>query len=424
MLGTAAMLMPLLLLAVGAIHGLVNSTEILDEVVEEAFEEQEPVLNLEKLVMISEMEGHDFLFYHSDGELASYLRAERDVESAFKGALAAPFGDDEESRLVRKAFARWSEAHEALMAYSRGDETVPPRVAAERFTHGMRDTLGFLGEIKTIIRREIEDNVVGVYASEMKLMFFTIVVFILGLAAFLAAGISLARSVLRPVGALKESVGRFAAGDFAHRVEVTSGNELGELGAAFNNMAGRLQRVQTELEDMSILDGLTGLFNHREFYRLLSEEHSRAIRYGYTYSVMMIDADNFKDVNDSCGHLAGDQALLRLATLVKKCVRDTDKAARYGGDEIAVIMPGTGEAGALAIAARIREALDSEAIAGCPQDPEKEMKLSVSIGVAEFTVDMGSEYELVRKADEALFTAKKAGRNQIVGSVRTPLPGP
>lgn len=417
--GTAAMLMPLLLLAAGSIYGLAVSADILYEVVEEAVEEQEPVLLLEKLIIIAEMEGHDFLFYHRGEELESYRSAGQDVEETFRKALAAPFGDDEEKKLIREAFAQWKGAHESILAYSTGDENVPVRMAAEQFTHGMRDAIASLSKVKDIVHREIEDNVVGVYAAEVRLLVFIGVVFVVGLAGALTAGVSMARSVLRPVGALKKSVRKLADGDFGHRVEVDSGDELGDLASAFNDMAGRLQRIQAELEDMSVLDGLTGLCNHREFYRILNAEHGRAVRYGYTYSVLMIDVDHFKDVNDTCGHLAGDEVLRKLASIVKECVRDTDRVARYGGDEISVIMPGTGEAGAVAIAVRIRDTLVSRAVAICPERPEKDVMLSVSIGVAEFAEDMKSEYEIVRKADDALLMAKKAGRNQVVGTVRT-----
>lgn len=254
------------------------------------------------------------------------------------------------------------------------------------------------------------------------------VLLVVGIATFLMA-MRLERQVIQPVRRLTEATRRFASGDVTARAMVVGDDELADLGATFNQMAGQIvlhtQRLEEEirartsdleeanrrLEALAVTDGLTGLFNRRRFEEVLSLEVRRAQRLGTPLSLLMIDVDHFKVYNDTHGHPAGDEVLRRLALLVKERVRSTDIACRYGGEEFAVILPGTSRTDALILANDLRLIVESHPF----EDEETQPGgcLTISIGVATYPSDAGDEIALVRAADQALYLAKQGGRNRV-----------
>jgi diguanylate cyclase (GGDEF)-like protein len=183
------------------------------------------------------------------------------------------------------------------------------------------------------------------------------------------------------------------------------------------SLQDQLRATQRKLEEQSITDGLTGLRNRRFFDERLPEEFRRAQRYTDPVSLIMIDLDHFKLVNDRHGHQAGDQVLREAAALVRRSIRDTDIGARYGGEEFAVILPKTHLSGALAVAERIWRELGQQAFrvaaAGADGQPG-EIRVTASIGLAFYpSKDITAPESLVKYADEALYTAKRSGRNTI-----------
>ena len=178
----------------------------------------------------------------------------------------------------------------------------------------------------------------------------------------------------------------------------------------------RLKEMQHKLEEQSITDGLTGLRNRRFFDERLREEFLRAQRFGDYLSLIMVDLDHFKQVNDRHGHQAGDAVLRESAVLIRGSVRDPDICARYGGEEFAVILPKTHMSGALAVAERIWRAVGAKEfpLGADGPTPQKTLRVTASIGVAFYpSKDIGSADLLVRFADQALYEAKRQGRNSI-----------
>jgi diguanylate cyclase (GGDEF)-like protein len=173
-----------------------------------------------------------------------------------------------------------------------------------------------------------------------------------------------------------------------------------------------LAATNKHLEELAVLDEKTGLHNFRAFQQRLTAEWKRAERYKIPLSLILFDLDNFKDVNDSYGHQAGDQTLQEFAMLVAGGARANDVAARYGGEEFAMILPHTDGEMAVRVAERIRLAV-SEFVFLEGSTP---LQITVSGGVATYhsTPDIGSVDDLVRAADRALYKAKKQGRNCIV----------
>jgi diguanylate cyclase (GGDEF)-like protein len=172
-----------------------------------------------------------------------------------------------------------------------------------------------------------------------------------------------------------------------------------------------IQKANERLEYLAVTDGLTGLYNHRYFRQRFEEEFERARRYLLPLSCMIIDVDNFKSVNDTYGHLQGDAVLRTLAACTLQSVRKSDIVARYGGEEIVVIMPQTPIDGARIEAERVRREIEETHFEGIPE----ERRITVSVGVAEFDQqEMLDSEALIRLADGALYRAKHEGKNKVV----------
>jgi diguanylate cyclase (GGDEF)-like protein len=178
----------------------------------------------------------------------------------------------------------------------------------------------------------------------------------------------------------------------------------------------KLREAQRKLEEQSVTDALTGLKNRRFFDERLHEEFRRAQRYGDYLSLIMIDLDHFKEVNDRFGHPAGDLVLREAASLIRASIRDPDICARYGGEEFAVILPKTHMSGALAVAERIWRELGAKdyavSVAAATRAPT--IRVTASLGVAFYpSKDISTGEILLRVSDQALYQAKRAGRNTI-----------
>jgi diguanylate cyclase (GGDEF)-like protein/PAS domain S-box-containing protein len=178
----------------------------------------------------------------------------------------------------------------------------------------------------------------------------------------------------------------------------------------------KLNEIEKMGEDallLSYIDDLTGAYNHRFFIEQLTMEVERQKRYPSPLSLLMIDIDYFKQYNDTNGHLAGDEALRAIAILIRRGVRQTDIVARYGGEEFSAILINTGKQGAREIAERVRRNVVETSFPNEKAQPDGDV--TVSIGVATFSPSSSTLTDLIREADNALYRAKKAGRNRVEG---------
>ena len=168
----------------------------------------------------------------------------------------------------------------------------------------------------------------------------------------------------------------------------------------------QLAQENLELQRASLTDALTGIGNRAALDQRLDEEIARAQRHGAARSLMLADADHFKQYNDTCGHPAGDVVLQMLARVLRRRTRASDFVARYGGEEFAVLLTTTGRDSARRVAEQIRAAVEAT------EFPER--KVTISAGVASFGGNIRDRESLLRAADEALYAAKRGGRNRVV----------
>ncbi|NTV14874.1 MAG: GGDEF domain-containing protein [Desulfobulbaceae bacterium] len=172
-----------------------------------------------------------------------------------------------------------------------------------------------------------------------------------------------------------------------------------------------LQRICV-LELESNTDPLLGIHNRRYLDRRLSDEVSRARRYSLPLALLMIDVDHFKKVNDTFGHQLGDQVLIKTAGLIANSIREVDVVARYGGEELVVILPSTPAANAAILAERLRQAVETQIIIpSAPGGPD--IRITISIGIAGLSQEITTPATLLEGADAAMYRAKSTGRNRV-----------
>lgn len=187
--------------------------------------------------------------------------------------------------------------------------------------------------------------------------------------------------------------------------------DSGHVLVAHGNITDR-KMIELELARMAHTDVLTGLNNRRQFLQLSETELSRISRYGGALSVLMLDIDHFKRINDTHGHQAGDSVIQMLASICREQLRDLDVIGRIGGEEFAVTMPNADYAQAMQIAERLRHAIDVASVP-LPQGPS--LRFTVSMGVTTLSNAREHLKRLLDQADQALYQAKKNGRNRVCG---------
>jgi diguanylate cyclase (GGDEF)-like protein len=176
-------------------------------------------------------------------------------------------------------------------------------------------------------------------------------------------------------------------------------------------LARELKEANETLRGLAFKDGLTGLFNHRYFQEHMEKEVQRADRYKRTLSLIMIDIDHFKKINDTYGHPVGDIVIRSIANLFENTIRKSDTAARYGGEEFALILPETDIKGAVILAERLRKMAEQMEI----EADGNKIKVTISIGIATYDPSAGlrSKAEIIDAADRALYNSKQTGRNKL-----------
>ncbi|OKY28002.1 MULTISPECIES: sensor domain-containing diguanylate cyclase [Thalassotalea] len=171
-----------------------------------------------------------------------------------------------------------------------------------------------------------------------------------------------------------------------------------------------LEQANAELAILSQTDGLTKLFNRTHWERCLEAEYKRWTRSQHASSLVMIDIDRFKDVNDNYGHVVGDEVIRHLSSVIRKHVRETDVSGRYGGEEFAILLSDTAIENAQTFAERLRAEIESALV----QHNDIDVKYTISLGLAEVEPSIKNYEAWIECADAALYRAKESGRNKVV----------
>ncbi len=358
---------------------------------------------------------YNYLAWGSPHESGLFEQRADDVEAAFEDILRLPTVTEQQRQLLTNARDEWKAALNVARAIFMITKQSPVDTdhlvdASAMFQNHITTVSSMLFESQNLRIASI-DEYRQIVSSRHQLM--TVVMFLCfagALLIFSIASLTLSRHVLRPLRLLNEGIARYGNGELSHRIEHDAHNELGELARGINEMATRLEHDQIALANLAIRDSLTNLYNRREFERLLEDELHRAQRYLHPLSMLLIDVDNFKLINDSYGHLAGDLALQMVSTVINAISRKGDVVGRIGGDELAVLLPETPIEEAMILAERIRKQITRHTL---PGDDSDKLQLTLSIGVATTSNEIITTRQLFDAADRAMYLAKTGGRNRV-----------
>jgi diguanylate cyclase (GGDEF)-like protein len=228
---------------------------------------------------------------------------------------------------------------------------------------------------------------------------------LIGFAAYLFA-----KQIITPLTTLTNGAKQVADGDLDVHLPIQQNDELGFATRIFNEMVAELRQNHAKLEQLATTDNLTKLANRKLIMDSLVKQFEYFQRYGKEFSIMMIDIDHFKKINDTYGHLAGDAVLLQISRIFVETLRNVDTAGRYGGEEFLIVLAETEGGQAQQTAERIRKAVLQHKFVF----ENRSMRISVSIGVTGIQPGDANEDTLINRADQAMYQAKKNGRNQVV----------
>lgn len=194
-------------------------------------------------------------------------------------------------------------------------------------------------------------------------------------------------------------------------IEGASRSSYGRFRILMPQIALEFRKVELyeQVQELSIIDGLTEVYLRRYLMDRLEEEVDRASRLGLTFSIGMIDVDHFKDCNDTYGHLVGDVVLKNISERLKHSVREVDMVSRYGGEEFCILLPETNKELAVSVAERLRSSIEVEDIKAF----DESIRMTVSVGIATYPEDAKEVNALIEKSDTALYKAKRKGRNVV-----------
>lgn len=238
-----------------------------------------------------------------------------------------------------------------------------------------------------------------------------------------AIAFQMSHAIVVPLRRLIDATGKIVQGDLNVELTSTQRNELGQLTQMFNQMTNQLRLDQAKIEEasaamqqknalletLSVTDSLTGLFNRNKLNAIINDQLARYERNKRPFSVLMIDVDHFKTLNDSLGHVAGDEIIAGIARKISQSIRNVDFAARFGGDEFIIILADTAISEALKTAERIR----AHAASVHCGTISKTLKVTLSIGVIQSEPEDISLTILLSRVDGALYEAKRSGRDRV-----------
>lgn len=383
------------------------------ELLQDPLPELQQVIHGREHVMEFSRSLEEYLKAPTDERFASLKEDIQHFEKILADLTQFPELTEEQQDLMRQARADWTSLSEKLSALHDGTALSADAISLEavsqllKLAHNESDYFEKMSDLVGQEFSEINERLDAVHA-DMETESFIIIAIAMILA--LTGVAVLVRSIMTPLNQIKNGAHQFAHGNYAYRMPEESLTEFSQLSASFNKMADELEATYRRIHETSIRDHLTRVFNRREFSRVADAALERAQRNHLPISLIMLDIDHFKAINDTYGHPSGDLALVKVAECLGSGLRANDVLARYGSEEFAILLPDTDCKTIIAIAERLRASLEQLEI---NVGEDKTIRLTASLGISCAPGDGTSFDTLLAAADKRLYRAKQGGRNRI-----------
>jgi len=405
------MVLPAAILMFSAYHSIRSNSESVSNILDSSLDELLKIQKVQSKILKTELPFHLYLNRGESADREAFIRLTVDIDLLF-GHISEPHEILSQNQDIMKlAQSEWQEAKtlgESLLTTTNIPENDALIAKVDQFGRHLERCASLLDELSINALEEIENQRFAAQESEWKSIGKLTMVFALGLLLAVLAALSLGQSVIQPIKRLEKTVSRFGQGETGTRIDLKTNDELGGLASAFNTLAERFEHIKNELDYLSVHDNLTGLYDRTKLHEEITSEMERAKRYDRSFSLLLIDIDNFKEVNRTYGRLVGDSVLCSVANKICSTVRPTDVSSRYGGDEFAVILSETDARGAMETAQRLLEAIEDSPL---NIGDGKQLKISICVGYATYPLDADTEVSLFAQTDQSLHDAK-AGLNQ------------
>jgi len=407
-----AMLLPLMILGVTTYVSINHVVGTFTHVVDDPYTELRDVAQTQVAVLTALMPPNDYLVHGEKIEIQNFKLLAGKVDQQFDRLFKVIGPTHLESGLIYSARENWLIGREQALGLLSIPHPVGNHKAAlamEQMDIQFDKILADLDAANQLSTREAETQLYKARAVRDEVIFKVWLVMLLGLVIAAVSGWFLLQSTIIPIQKLHRVVQQFGRGQLDQRVDIKSGDEVGKLASAFNDMANRVQAITETLTSESMHDALTGVLNRREFERQFQNLLQHSIRHNRPLTVAMMDLDHFKQINDTHGHQVGDEYLKVLCKVIESSLRPGDVFARYGGEEFVAVLPESDAIGARRVAERLRLLA---AGAGIKRNGQL-VATTISIGLSTFPADGATLPELMAASDRALYGAKAAGRDRV-----------
>jgi diguanylate cyclase (GGDEF)-like protein len=412
-IGVISILLTLFVMGAVSIFSINRTIEQTAKIISDPIAEMHHVMKLQLSLQQAAMPVNDHVIHADPVEQENYLHLKGKVAKEFDELLSLKSLFPEQRDGINKALLEWQHAIETGDAIMKMENPIGDQNAANKmefFDKNIDIAVSMLEHVHHQIQDEISERQELLHEIRHELYVLIITMFAFGLFIVVIGFIVLARLIFSPLKTVTHSMDRFSQGELDHRIEGRMVTEIKHLADGFNSMADSIHDMQSVLERQGIEDPLTGCFNRRKLQEDMKAEFSRAKRLEENLSILMIDLDHFKVINDTYGHLAGDIVLKAVVSEMNHQLRNYDTLYRYGGEEFAAMLPEINDEQARVVAERIRNAVSNTQIR---IDADRFVSITTSIGIATYP-DAAVDGELILKlADQAVYEAKDRGRNLV-----------
>ncbi|MES0371569.1 MAG: diguanylate cyclase, partial [Mariprofundaceae bacterium] len=382
-------------------------------IVETALTDIHVTMSLRLALNRSAMPVNDYIIRAAPEEKVDYITLRDEVDRQFKSFTSVLESRPELRETLDKTLIAWKRAKELASSIMQIPNPIGDPAAAEKMEafdaqidHGTNLLSGLYDDIYQDTLKSHDK----LHEIESRSTILVTLLSFIGLIVGIVGSFQLARLFFPPLENIVDGVRLFGSGRLDHRIGHDMPVELEELKYGINDMAGRLDDIYSELKKSSHRDSLTGCHNRRKMDEDVIAAFSQAQRGNENLSILMLDLDRFKEINDTYGHAAGDAVLLSAAEIMRSQLRKYERLYRYGGEEFVIVLPSTNAKEASVLAERIRMSLGSKKMDVGSNSP---ISVTVSIGIADNSNKEHGINDLFDLADKALYAAKEGGRDRV-----------